>query len=72
MLRLIVMRREAPLRCVHLPINTVMLCLCLVAAAAFAGACSGGGGGGGGGAGRTRETALRIVHGSIDAAPVTV
>ncbi len=72
MLRLIVMRREAPLRCVHLPINTVMLCLCLVAAAAFAGACSGGGGGVGGGAGRTRETALRIVHGSIDAAPVTV
>ncbi len=33
-------------------------------------ACSGGGGGDDGGDGRTRKTALRIIHGSIDGTPV--
>lgn len=32
--------------------------------------CSGGGGGGSGGGGRTDDTAVRIVHGAIDQAPV--
>lgn len=33
--------------------------------------CGGGGGDGGGGAGRTTETAVRMIHASIDGAPLT-
>lgn len=38
----------------------------------FFSSCSGGGGGDGGGGGRTRDTAVRIVHGAIEAVPVSV
>lgn len=34
--------------------------------------CGCGGGGGGGGDGRTRETAVRLIHGSLDGTPLTL
>lgn len=36
------------------------------------GACSGGGGGGGGADGRTTDTAVRLIHASIDAVPFSL
>ena len=46
----------------------IILIVCLVSTVS----CAGGGGGDGGGGGRTKETALRLLHGSVIGVPVDV